>query len=144
PLIFTIVTPPAHGMLSGDAPDLTYTPGEDYNGPDTFTYLVVDESEHSTIATVIISIAPVNAAPVVNAIPNQTWAARSENQFAITAFSDDDGDVLSYTASLAGGADLPAWLSLNGVMGVLSGAPANKHKGSYDLVISVDDGNGGT
>ncbi len=41
-LAFTIVDQPAHGALSGIAPDLTYTPVADYNGPDSFTFLVND------------------------------------------------------------------------------------------------------
>ncbi|MFQ6028451.1 MAG: Ig-like domain-containing protein, partial [Dehalococcoidia bacterium] len=35
-LIFSVVTPPANGVLSGTAPDLTYTHNPDYNGPDSF------------------------------------------------------------------------------------------------------------
>ena len=35
-----VVTPPTKGVLSGTAPNLTYTPNKDYNGPDTFTFKV--------------------------------------------------------------------------------------------------------
>lgn len=55
-LTYTIVTPPAHGKLSGTAPDLTYTPDKDYPGDDSFTYKVNDGSEDSNIATVSIDI----------------------------------------------------------------------------------------
>ena len=42
PLTYTIVTPPAHGTLSGTAPNLTYTPAANYNGADSFTFKVND------------------------------------------------------------------------------------------------------
>jgi hypothetical protein len=38
PLIFSVLTPPAHGVLSGAAPDLFYTPDSDYVGADSFTF----------------------------------------------------------------------------------------------------------
>jgi uncharacterized repeat protein (TIGR02543 family) len=39
---FTNVIAPAHGTLSGTAPNLTYTPNPGYTGPDFFTFQVVD------------------------------------------------------------------------------------------------------
>ena len=43
PITAAIATGPAHGTLSfiSDG-SFTYTPGEDYNGPDSFTYTVTD------------------------------------------------------------------------------------------------------
>ena len=41
-LTYTIVTPPAHGTLTGTAPHLTYTPGAGYTGPDSFTWRAND------------------------------------------------------------------------------------------------------
>ena len=52
-LTFTIVTPPAHGTLSGTAPNLTYTPVANYAGPDPFTYRV---SDGRLSATAVISL----------------------------------------------------------------------------------------
>ena len=45
-----------------------------------------------------------------------------------TSFADDDsvhGDSLTFSATLSGGAPLPAWLSIDPATGVLSGTPAN-------------------
>jgi Family of unknown function (DUF6288)/PA14 domain/Bacterial Ig-like domain (group 3)/YDG domain/Bacterial Ig domain/HEAT repeats len=53
---FTNVTAPAHGMLSGTAPNLTYTPNGGYTGPDHFTFQVVDSlttSEPGTVAIIV-------------------------------------------------------------------------------------------
>ena len=38
PSVTSTVVPASHGTLSGTAPNLTYTPSADYNGPDSFTY----------------------------------------------------------------------------------------------------------
>ncbi len=41
---YTVVGNPAHGTLSGTAPNLTYTPNVGYTGADSFTYSVTDNS----------------------------------------------------------------------------------------------------
>ena len=63
-LTFSIVTPPAHGTLTGTLPNVTYTPAANYNGPDSFTFRASDGSLVSNTATVSITVAPVNDAPV--------------------------------------------------------------------------------
>lgn len=55
-LIYSIVTPPANGTLSGTAPNLTYTPTTNFNGTDSFTFRVNNGSGNSTPATVSIAI----------------------------------------------------------------------------------------
>jgi VCBS repeat-containing protein len=60
-----IVTGPAHGVLTQNADgSFTYTPDANYNGADSFTYLVNDGALDSNIATVALAIAAVNDAPV--------------------------------------------------------------------------------
>jgi len=58
------VSDPAHGTLTGTAPNLTYSPADDYNGEDSFTFSVNDGTTDSNIATVTISVTAVNDAPV--------------------------------------------------------------------------------
>ena len=59
PLTFTVETGPAHGTLSGNAPNLTYTPATDYTGGDQFTFRVSDGTNSSNLATVTITVLPV-------------------------------------------------------------------------------------
>ena len=59
PLTFTVETGPAHGILSGTAPNLTYTPATDYTGGDSFTFSVSDGTNNSNLATVTITVLPV-------------------------------------------------------------------------------------
>ena len=42
PLTYSIVSGPSHGTLSGSAPNVTYTPAANYNGPDSFTFKAND------------------------------------------------------------------------------------------------------
>jgi len=57
------VTDPLHGTLSGTAPELTYTPFDDYYGPDSFTFTVSDSFLTSNIATISINVVNVNDPP---------------------------------------------------------------------------------
>lgn len=47
PLTWIIVSGPSHGTLSGTAPNLTYTPTPNYNGPDSFTFKINDGPQDS-------------------------------------------------------------------------------------------------
>ena len=67
-LTYAVVSSPAHGTLSGTAPNLTYTPAADYSGTDSFTYTVSDGAFTSSPATVSITVTPVNDAPTVDIV----------------------------------------------------------------------------
>ncbi len=58
PLSFVVTGGPARGALSGSAPALTYTPGLDYSGADSFTFTADDGFLTSTPATIDISVGP--------------------------------------------------------------------------------------
>ena len=55
-LAYTVLTQPTNGTLSGSAPDLSYSPNEDYVGGDSFTWKVNDRTLGSTTATVTIAV----------------------------------------------------------------------------------------
>ena len=61
-LTFTVVAQPAHGALTRHGPQLTYTPAANYNGPDSFTFVANDGTADSNIATVSLTVSPVNDA----------------------------------------------------------------------------------
>jgi len=73
PLTYFIVTGPSHGSLSGSPPNVIYTPALNYNGADSFTFKAYDGQAYSNIATVSITVTPVNDPPVVSDIPNVTF-----------------------------------------------------------------------
>ena len=62
PLTFQVTTGPAHGALSGVAPDLTYTPAAGYVGSDSFSFVVNDGTVNSGPATVMLTVQAFNDA----------------------------------------------------------------------------------
>ena len=64
PLSFSVVNGPSNGSLSGTEPNLTYTPDPNFSGSDSFTFEANDGQADSNIATISITVDPVNDAPV--------------------------------------------------------------------------------
>ena len=60
PLTFAVATQPAHGDLTGTAPNLLYTPDQNFNGADSFTFTATDGTTTSPAATVSITVDNVN------------------------------------------------------------------------------------
>ncbi len=56
PLTYSIVTPPAHGTISGTAPNITYTPASGFSGLDSFTFKANDGLADSNVATVNVTV----------------------------------------------------------------------------------------
>ena len=71
-LAYHVVASPTGGTLTGEADSLLYTPDENYNGGDSFTYFVSDGIDSSNVATVSITVDPVDDSPEVAEIPDQS------------------------------------------------------------------------
>src|SRR5207247_6564482 len=54
----------SHSSLSGSGNSRTYTPAANYNGSDSFTFKANDGTVDSNVATVSLTITPVNDPPV--------------------------------------------------------------------------------
>jgi VCBS repeat-containing protein len=102
PLTAVLVAGPAHGDLTLN-PDgsFTYTPASDYNGSDSFTYKANDGVLNSNVATVSLTINPVNDAPSavddVYIIAEDTALATLHIQvtsYSVPYVTDWDGDGL--------------------------------------------------
>lgn len=89
-----IVTEPLHGAYEIDGLVVTYTPDADYNGPDSFTYKVSDGELESDPATVSITVAPVNDAPVAVSFEVELQE-NSSVTFDLLAYDVED-DPLTY------------------------------------------------
>jgi gliding motility-associated-like protein len=108
-LTSTIIMNPTHGVLSGSGLNLTYTPHLNYAGPDSFTYKVNDGTEDSNIATVSITVTPVNDATVIESIPLITTPEDTEVQICLTV-TDVEGDAFTFNlpANISGGGTIVA------------------------------------
>ncbi len=56
-LTFEVVTAPQHGTLTGTAPTLVYTPNQDYQGPDSFTFRASAAGLEGPQATIQLNVA---------------------------------------------------------------------------------------
>ena len=114
PLTFAIGTPPANGTLSGTPPNLTYTPLANYKGADSFTFTATEAGGGLTSApaTVNITVAPVNDAPVAAPLlADRSWSTPEDTAVVITLSGTDvDGDSLTFTITTP-----PANGSLSGI-----------------------------
>jgi parallel beta-helix repeat protein len=65
PLTFSIESEPSNGSLSGTPPNVVYTPDDDFYGDDSFTFTANDGYADSNVATVNITVDPVNDNPLI-------------------------------------------------------------------------------
>ncbi len=68
-LIYTVITQPQHGILSGAAPELTYIPDENYFGKDVMAFTANDGRVNSNQATITITVHQVNAPVFASFLP---------------------------------------------------------------------------
>lgn len=76
PLSYIITTGPAHGTLSGKAPNLLYTPDAGYTGADGFQFKVNNGSLDSNVATVSITVNGTTPPPTATDGPRITSVKR--------------------------------------------------------------------
>ena len=132
-LTYSIVSQPAHGILSGTAPNLTYTPAANYNGSDSFTFKVNDGIVDSSPATVSITITPVNDAPVAD---GQSVNTAEDTAKAITlSGTDAEGNILTYSV-----VSQPAHGALSGSAPNVTYTPADNYNGPDSFTFKVNDG----
>lgn len=139
-LTYAVVTPPAHGQLSGSAPVLTYTPDLNYHGGDSFTFKANDGGLDSNIATVTITISPINDPPDAQ---DDTASVLENGSVVISVLSNDtdvDGDTLTISAY---DALTPLGGSVNCTDTCLYTPPANVF-GTDSFGYTISDGHGGT
>jgi len=114
---------------------ITYAPAGNFNGADSFTYSVTQNSQ-TVSATVSISVSAVNDAPSIN---TQLAVKAITGATSVTglSISDVDGDTLTLTL---GGADESSFtLSSDGVL-AFKEAPDYFTKSTYSISITASDG----
>jgi hypothetical protein len=137
-LAYIIVSQPANGALSGDAPDMTYSPNADYFGQDSFTFKTNDGTADSDTATVTINVNQVNKAPTANAGADQTVSdADGDGKESVdldgSASSDSDGSIASYE-----------WKEGDSVLGTSAQITYDFPVGTHTATLTVTDDGGST
>jgi Ca2+-binding RTX toxin-like protein len=128
-------------IIDNDDGTFTIKAIANFNGAFDLTYTVGDGFGGATSGLVSLRLGAVNDAPIVqNPIPGQSVAEDGAWSFTVPVdtFADVDGDALTYSASLAGGATLPEWLSFEA--GTFSGVPPKDFNGPLNLVVTASDG----
>ncbi len=137
------------GWLVFNAETWTFTGTAPAGSPDLVISLVVNDGNGGTVTDTfnLVTSGVANLAPIVaNPIVNQTTAEEAAFIFTLPAntFTDANNDTLTYSARLAGGAALPAWLSFDAATRTFSGRPDDAQVGTVSVEVTVSDGRGGT
>ena len=134
------VTPPAHGTATvADAGTITYTPETDFNGADRFTYTVSDGAGGTAEATIIITVTPVNDAPVAADDAATTDEETATTLDVLANDTDVDGDALTVadvTSPSHGTATVAD-------AGTITYTPETDFNGADRFTYTVADGQGG-
>ncbi len=143
PTTVSIVSDPAHGSVSVDlvSGDVTYTPSADYNGADSFTYTVNDTyGATSNVATVTVTVNPVNDPPVAN---DDTASTPEDTPVDIDVLNNDtdpEGDDPIVTL----GSNPPHGSAAVNPDGTVEYTPDLDYCGADFFTYTISDGNGGT
>lgn len=133
-LDFAVATQPTHGTLSGDAPNLVYTPNLDFHGDDVVEFTVSDGYFTSDKAAVTIHVITVDDAPIATA---QAVPAVEDSTVDITlAGTDVEGDDLSFRV-----VDPPQHGTLSSTTGpAVTYRPALNYNGPDHFTFVANDG----
>ncbi|HJP91818.1 MAG TPA: DNA/RNA non-specific endonuclease [Pyrinomonadaceae bacterium] len=140
---FTIVTPPAHGTLSGTGANRSYQPDPDFNGTDSFTFKANDGAHDSNTSTVNLTVTDVNDSPVATDDSKSTDEDVTL-QFNASDLSANDSagpaneNVQTLTVtSVSSTADTHGTVSLSS--GVVSYSPDQNYNGPASFTYQVCD-----
>jgi hypothetical protein len=140
------VTPPSHGVLSGSGPTFTYTPAQDYNGDDSFTFKVNDGNHDSNTSTVNITITDVNDAPVATDDAASTNEDSHVDLSAIDFASNDSAGPANESLQSLTVTSVSATVNTHGTVSLLNGivtyTPDANFNGAASFEYQVcDNGN---
>ncbi len=133
PLTYRVDDQPAHGTLSGTAPDLVYRPGANFHGSDGFTIVASDGADDSAPATVSITVRPVNDRPT--ATPRNVTVQSGGSVAVPLAGTDVDGDPLTFAVTTQ-----PSHGVLTGTAPALTYTSTAGYTGPDSFTFTTNDG----
>lgn len=137
-LTFSIVDQPVHGSvnLNPNTGAYTYTPEENYNGTDSFTFRASDGTLPSNLATVSVTITAVNDVPTATGGVLST----AEDTPATGTLIGDDVESSSLTFSVASAAAHGTVVITNAATGAYTYTPDLNYHGTDSFTFQVFDG----
>jgi VCBS repeat-containing protein len=131
---------PAHGSVAVNADEtITYTPATGYSGPDTFTYLLVDDQGGEAVGHVSVTVTPANRSPVANPDTATTLEDQAVTISVLSNDTDPNNDTLDVTA-VTHGANGTAVLNADDTV---TYTPNANFSGPDSFTYGISDGNGG-
>ena len=144
-LTANVVSAPSYGTLEADGTAFTYSPDEDFDGADSFTYTVTDSTGlTSETATVTLSADPANHPPVITVIENQV-IFEDESGSVTFSVTDVDGNLSEVRATSSNTTVFPEGsleLSSSGSDYTLTYTPAENATCKSVLTIIAEDSRG--
>ena len=132
-LTFILLMDPLNGLLSGQIPNLIYTPNQNFSGADSFTFKVNDGLLDSNTASVTINVLGSNDSPIAE---SQSLTTIEEQAIAFTLTGNDpDGDNLSFNVL-----SQPTNGTISGQGVNLIYTPNQNYNGTDNLTFDVHDG----
>ena len=114
----------------------SYTPDPDYSGPASFTFKASDGLADSNVATISITVNPVNDAPTATSGSGST--AEDTALTGTLAATDPDGDDLTF--SVVDGPTHGALTAFDPDTGAFTYTPAADYSGADSFTFKVNDG----
>lgn len=148
PLTLTVqlVSGPSHGTLALDANgSFTYTPDADYYGPDAFRYQAVAPAVTSNVATVAITVRPVNDTPLAFDIADRTIQQDSSTGPIAVVIVDEDPATVQLTGGSSNTTLVPNGAIVFGGGGAtrtVTVTPAAGQAGSSTITVRATDAGG--
>ncbi|EFO28694.1 outer membrane adhesin like protein [Roseibium sp. TrichSKD4] len=132
------------GWLSFDAQTRAFsgTPPLNFNGSLDIT-VTASDGALSASDTFTLEFEAVNDAPIVS-VPLEDKSSDEDAVVSFTlpsdAFTDVDEDTLTFTATMADGSTLPAWLAFDAGTRTFSGTPPQDFNGVLNVSVVASDG----
>ena len=132
-LSYQILDQPSNGTLSGQAPNLIYTPNSNFFGSDSFTFKANDGESDSGVSTVILNVQAVNDVAVATDLTLVTLEDTSLN--VTLSATDIDEDSLAYSI-----VSQPLSGEITGAVSDLIYTPNQNFNGSDSFTYLANDG----
>lgn len=137
-LTWSLTTFPDGMIINESTGRISWTPDNDQAGAHDVTVQVDDNNGGSDSQTWSITVTLSNAPPVITSEPPEDASTGNAYNYQVTA-EDPDNDPLTFQLT-----QYPDGMSLNASTGLIAWIPSHDQAGSYEIMVKVDDGNGGS